>query len=456
MTKPTGGPRAAAADHMGKPRSGLVAVVSASTIGTVLEWYDFYIYGTAAALVFGPLFFPSGQALSGTLAAFATFAVGFLARPLGGLLFANAGDKIGRKPVLVATLIVMGLGTALIGCLPTYDAIGPLAPILLVLLRVLQGLGAGAEYAGAALMSVEHSSQRRRGLSGSMPAAAVYVATVLSTAVFALTNALPKDQFLSWGWRVPFLLSLLGMAIGFYIRTRISESPEFLAQKKTSAVERTPVLAALRKNPKRVLLGMGIMTNGVHSYFFLVFLLSYVTTTLRLPASVGLTGMLIAAGLSLVTIPLFGALSDRIGYRTLTIGGALFTAAFAFPVFWLLNTGASGWIWIAEVVGLTLGVNAMWGPQGAFLAGLFEPRIRYSGMVLAREIPGALLGGTAPFVAAFLMERAGGQTWGVSLYMIAAAILVAVSAYFLPETSRQRPALPDKTDTGAPDLAAER
>jgi metabolite-proton symporter len=412
-------------------------VLMASAVGSALEWYDFFIYGTAAALVFGELFFPKADPAVGTLLAFATFGVGFLARPFGGLVFGHLGDRIGRKPVLVITLLLVGAGTFLIGLLPTYDTLGVWAPVLLVLLRLVQGFGAGAEYGGAVIMAVEHAPPGRRGLYGSFAPLGVTAGILLANGVFALFATLPKAEFLAWGWRVPFLLSFLLILMGFYIRSRVSETPVFSEIAMRNKAARSPVAEAVRRHPREflVVVGARLAENGL-GYLFPVFALSYMTQQLHLPKPMVLQGNMLAYGVQLFTIPFFSWLSDRVGRRPVYLGGALFSAAFAFPFFLLVNTQSPPLIYLALILAISVGVAAMFGPQAAYFAELFGARLRYSGFAFARELGSILAGGPAPFVAASLLLWGGGQPWGVACYMTVLASITALAVYLGPETYR--------------------
>ena len=412
-------------------------VLLASAVGSALEWYDFFIYGTAAALVFGELFFPKADPSVGTLLAFATFGVGFVARPFGGLVFGHLGDRLGRKPVLIVTLMLVGAGTFLIGLLPTYNAAGVWAPILLVVLRLVQGFGAGAEYGGAVIMAVEHAPPGKRGLFGSVAPMGVTVGILLANGVFAIFSALPKEEFLSWGWRMPFLLSIVLILVGFYIRAKVSETPVFSEIAAKNKAARSPVVEAVKKHPREflVVLGARLAENGL-GYLFPVFALSYMTQQLHLPKAMILQGNMLAYAAQLVAIPAFAMLSDRIGRRPVYMGGAIFSALFAFPFFMLVNTLSQPLIYLGLVLGIAIGVGAMFGPQAAYFAELFGARLRYSGFAFARELGSILAGGPAPFVAASLLIWAGGQPWGVATYMIGLSLITAVAVYFGPETYR--------------------
>ncbi|HTT36059.1 MAG TPA: MFS transporter [Burkholderiales bacterium] len=412
-------------------------VLLASAVGSALEWYDFFIYGTASALVFGELFFPKLDPAIGTLAAFLTFGVGFVARPLGGLVFGHYGDRLGRKPVLVITLLLVGGGTFLIGLLPTYASAGVWAPILLVALRLVQGFGAGAEYGGAVLLAVEHAPPGKRGFFGSWPPIGVTIGNLSASAVFAFFSALPRDQFLAWGWRAPFLLSVVVIAVGLYIRMRVSETPVFSAALTEKKPLRAPVVHAIMHHPKEflVVLGARLAENGL-GYLFPVFTLNYLTKQLGMPKSTVLTGLTVAYLVSLITIPAFSILSDRIGRRPVYMGAAIFSALLAFPFFWLVLTQNAVLVWIALILALAVGVAGMFGPQAAYFAELFSTRSRYSGFAFARELGSVLAGGPAPFVSAALVLMAGGKPWGVAVYIMLLSVLTAVALYFGPETYR--------------------
>ncbi|HEX2891153.1 MFS transporter [Vineibacter terrae] len=412
-------------------------VILASAIGSALEWYDFFIYGMAAALVFGELFFPRSDPTVGTLLAFATFGVGFFARPLGGLVFGHFGDKIGRKPMLVITLLLVGFGTMLIGFLPTYEQIGIWAPILLIVLRLIQGFGAGAEYGGAVILLVESAPHGKRGFWGSWAPIGVSVGNLLAAGVFYLVSELPREQLLSWGWRIPFLVSIVLIVVGLYIRSNIMETPVFTEAVAKRKPEKAPVWQAISRQPRNffVLVGARIAENGL-GYLIPVFGLNYVVNTLGVPRATALTALMVAFGVELVALLAFSMLSDRIGRRPVYIFGALFSAALAFPFFWLVGTKEAFLIAIAFILARAVGTAAMFGPQAAYFAELFGPKRRFSGFAFARELGSIIAGGPAPFLAAYFVLLAGGQTWAVSLYMIVLSLITAVAVWMGPETYR--------------------
>jgi len=413
--------------------SSIRLVAAASFVGTTIEWYDFFLYLTAAALIFNRLFFPEFDPLMGTLAAFGTSAVGFVARPFGGVIIGHYGDRIGRKSMLVLTLVVMGVATFLIGLLPTYDQIGPWAAVGLVVLRIVQGFGVGGEWGGAVLMAVEHSPPNRRGFYGSWPQVGVPAGSVLSTGVFAIISQLPDEQFLSWGWRVPFLLSALLVVVGLIIRVRIMESPVFAKIKEESREARRPIVEVITTYPKQVLLAMGarFAENGAF-YIYTAFVLTYGTQQVGMDRGIVLTGVLIGSALSLLAIPFFGGLSDRVGRRPVYLFGAIVTALFAFPLFWLLDTAVPALVWLAIAGALVFSHAPMYGPQAAFLSELFGTRVRYSGASLGAQLAAPLAGGTSPFIATLLLANYG--SWALSLYIIAMAVITIVAVLVASET----------------------
>ena len=418
------------------PSSSIRMVALASFVGTTIEWYDFFLYGTAAALVFNQLFFPTFDPLTGTLAAFGTYAVGFIARPIGGIIIGHYGDKIGRKSMLVLTLLIMGVATFLIGLLPTYESSGPWAAVFLVLLRLVQGFGVGGEWGGAVLMAVEHAPPGRRGYYGSWPQMGVPAGLLMSTFVFAAFARLPEDQFLAWGWRVPFLLSFLLVGVGLLIRLRILETPAFAKMKERRADAMMPIVEVIRKYPKQVLLAAGarIAENGGF-YIFSVFMLLYATQHAKVERSVALTGVMIAAAFDLVAIPFYGHLSDKIGRRPVYLFGAAMTGILAYPLFWLFDTGSTPLVWLGLVLVFTFAHAPMYGPQAAFLSELFGTRVRYTGASLGAQLASIVAGGLSPFIATALMPRYGRV--GLSLYLAAMGLITIIAVLAAAETSRK-------------------
>lgn len=414
-------------------------IVWSSVIGTTVEWYDFLIYGTASALVFNKLFFPSIDPVVGTIAAFGSYAVGFLARPLGGIVFGHFGDKIGRKAMLSLTIMIMGLGTFLIGCLPTYSQIGVWAPILLVTLRLVQGIGIGGEWGGAVLMVVESVPAHRRGFFGSIVQLGYPLGVILSIGAFALAGLMPEAEFLAWGWRLPFLASAFLVGVGLFIRLRLHETPSFQRVKQRAAVAKIPVVEILTEHPRTFLKAVGLKVSEIaYVSIVTVFSISYVTGQLGLPRSVILNGILIAAIIELFTIPVFGWLSDRYGRRTLFVVACLFSIVFAFPLFQLLGTRDPTVITLTVAVALSFGQGIMFGTGAAWMSELFDARLRYSGASLGFQVGAALSGGFTPLIAAALLTWSSGATWPISVYLIVLACVTLVAAFLSPETARRQ------------------
>jgi metabolite-proton symporter len=412
-------------------------VILASFIGTTIEWYDFFLYGTAAALVFNRLFFPTLEPLAGTLSAYGTFAVGFVARPLGGAIFGHYGDRRGRKTVLVWSLLIMGVATALIGLIPSYDRIGIWSPVLLVALRFIQGIGVGGEWGGAVLLAVEHSGGRHRGFHGSWPQMGVPAGLLLSTGVFAALSArLSEGAFLAWGWRVPFLASVIMIAVGLFIRLRILETPAFEKVKEARRESRVPLLDVLREHPREVLIGMGMrFAQNVLFYIYTVFVLSYGEKSLGYSRATMLRGVMLASVVGLVSIPLWAHVADRLGRRPVYLSGALISLLFAFPFFWLIERGA-GLVGLAIVLAMNVGHDMMYGPMAAYLSELFSTHVRYSGTSLVYQLTSVFSGGLAPFIATLLMARHGSTA--VASYMIACCAITVAATWFAPETHRTK------------------
>ncbi|WP_018259533.1 MFS transporter [Methylobacterium sp. WSM2598] len=413
-------------------------IVWSSVIGTTVEWYDFLIYGTASALVFNKLFFPSFDPLVGTVAAFGSYAVGFLARPLGGIIFGHFGDRLGRKAMLSLTIIIMGLGTFLIGCLPTYAQAGLLAPVMLVALRLVQGIGIGGEWGGAVLMVVETVPAERRGLFGSIVQLGYPLGVITSTGAFALTGLMPEADFLAWGWRLPFLGSLPLIVVGLFIRLRLHETPSFRRIKSRDAVARLPVLEILTAHPRTFATAVGLKLSEIaYVSVVTVFGIAYVTGQLGLPRSVILNGILVAAIIELFTLPAFGWLSDRYGRRSLFVAACLFSIAFAFPLFWLLGSRDPLVISLTVAVAVSFGQGIMFGTGAAWMSELFDARLRYSGASLGFQVGAALSGGFTPLICAALLGGSGGATWPISVYLVVLASVTLAAALIAPETARR-------------------
>ena len=418
-------------------RTSINQVALSGLIGATVEWYDFFLYGTAAALVFGQLFFPSSDPLVGTIAAFGSFAFGYLSRPIGAVVFGHYGDKIGRKAMLILTLLIMGIATFLIGLLPTYDAIGVWAPILLLVLRFFQGIGLGGEWGGAVLLAVEHSPRNKRGFYGSLIQIGAPAGLLLGTGAFLIVSNLPEEQFLSWGWRVPFLVSVLLIGVGLFIRLKILETPAFSQVKESGTEARMPMIEVFRDYPKNVLLTMGArLSEGQVFNIFAVFAITYATTQLELTRSTVLYGVLIGAAVECLTLPVFGAFADRFGRRPVYMGGAAFCALFAFPFFWLLDTDNTLLIWLALALGFAIGHSAMWGPQASFFSEAFGTRVRYSGTSFVYQFSGIASSALTPLIATALLGWAGGSPWLVVVFVIVYAAISFISTYLARETYR--------------------
>ncbi len=416
-------------------KTPLRRVIAASMIGTTVEWYDFFLYGSAAALVFNRLFFPDYDPLVGTMLAFATYALGFVARPIGGIVFGHYGDRIGRKKLLMLSLVMMGVATVLIGLLPTYHQIGIWAPLALIALRLVQGFAVGGEWGGAVLMAAEYGDAKRRGYWASWPQAGVPAGNLLAAGVLAIMAALqPEEEFLSWGWRVPFVLSAVLVVVGWYIRNKVAESPMFAKQlDEAEAPPRVPALDVLRERPRALVLGAGLRVGENISYYILtVFSLTYLVDVSHESRSLALNALLAGAAIQFLAIPLFAALSDRIGRRPVYAFGAFGLAIWCFVMFGLLGSGDNASIVLALVVGLVLH-GAMYGPQAAFITELFPTRIRYSGVSLAYQLTSIVAGSLAPIIALWLYQRSG-SALPVAIYVGAACAISGVSALLANET----------------------
>ncbi|WP_051580969.1 MFS transporter [Pseudonocardia acaciae] len=418
-------------DERGARRRAVVA----STVGTTIEWYDFFLYGTAAALVFPKLYFPGQNQFVGVLAAFATYFVGFAARPIGAAIFGHYGDRVGRKTTLIATLLLMGISTFVIGLIPGYEAIGALAPVLLVLMRIGQGLGVGGEWGGSVLLAMEWGHGERRGLFASWPQFGVPMGLLLSTGIVSLMSALTGPAFLTWGWRVPFLLSAVLIGIGLYVRLRVLESPAFERVKAERKVARQPVWEVFRTQPKEIFVSAFVrLSEQAPFYLFITFVLDYTTRQLKLPRGEMLNYTMVAAAIGLVTIPVFGHLSDRFGRRLIYGIGIVGVGVFAFPYYALLDTKVGGLVLLAIVLSLVFH-DMQYGPQAALIAETFGTNVRYSGAGIGYQLASVIAGGPAPLIAAWLLNATGSSFW-ISWYIVGCAVVSMTALLMMPNRSQ--------------------
>jgi metabolite-proton symporter len=405
--------------------------VFASTVGTTIEWYDFFLYGTAAALVFPTLFFPNQTPFTGILLSFGVQFVGFASRPIGAAIFGHFGDRVGRKQTLVITLLLMGIATLFIGLLPTYSTIGIAAPILLTLLRVAQGIGVGGEWGGSVLLSMEWGSRKRRGLMASWPQMGVPLGLILSTGAIKLTTKFAGDGFDTWAWRIPFLFSVVLVGIGLYVRLRVMESPEFTSVRKDEKVVKQPLFQVITQQPREVLTSAFVrLSEQAPFYIFITFVLTYGTEKLKFEKGDLLNDVLIAATVGLVCVPFFGMLSDVIGRRTMYGIGIVCMGLFAFPYYGLLNTQRSGLVLIAIVLSLVF--HAMqYGPQAALISENFGTNVRYSGAGLGYQMASVIAGGPAPLIAAKILESTNSSI-GISWYILGCSVVAMVALLLMP------------------------
>lgn len=408
--------------HSPVSHSKLRRIVAGSFAGALLEWYDFFIFGTAASIIFGPIFFPTSDPIFGTMASFATFGVGFLARPLGGVVFGHFGDKVGRKVTLIWTLSIVGLSTFLIGLIPTYEAIGILSPILLVVLRLIQGFGLGGEYGGAALISIEAAPEHRRGFIGSLPQVAASAGIMLATAVFwLLYQFLTDEQMMDWGWRIPFLLSAVMAIAGMYIRAHSVETLN-LCKDAPHPDDAKPLVALFKHHRRNIFLAFGArLAETVSSNTVNAFAISYVAVQLTMGKDLPLKAIMIASAVGMIICPLAGWLSDYYGQRRIYKWGAGFLVIAMFPYFYMLHTGDAMLITLAMVLAYNLGPTMMFAVQPTMFTNMFRARVRYSGLSVAYQFS-AILGGMTPFICTWLLNQNNGQPW------LIAAFVVSISA----------------------------
>ncbi|MEV0227359.1 MFS transporter [Streptomyces sp. NPDC050704] len=419
-------------------------VALSGMLGTAVEFYDFLVYGTLAALVFGELFFPRADPAVGTIAAFGTFAAGYVARPLGGMIFGHFGDRLGRKKMMLTTMVMMGLGSFLIGLLPTYDTIGVWAPVLLVTLRVVQGIAIGGEWGGATLMVVEHAGEKRRGLWSSATQLGAPLGSVLSAGVVTLVSTLPDDQFRSWGWRIPFLLSLALLALGMFVRLKIAESPLFAAVKEDRREARMPLAEVLRR-PKPLFLACSVGIGAFAAQSLLTsFMITYAVDNGYTRSQV-LTAVTVASCVALVVLPLAAGLTDRVGRRPVVLTGALLSAALAFPVMALVDSGNPGLLILALVLGHGVAQSTMYGPLGALLTEMFGTRVRYTGASLGYQMATLIGAGFSPLIAGSLVAANNGSGTPLAVLLCAGGAVTALAVWRIRETNRDE--LTERTET---------
>ncbi len=416
-------------------RATLRRVAIATMAGTAIEAFDFLAYGTAAALVFNILFFPTFDPVTGTLAAFGAFASGLFARPIGGIVFGHYGDRLGRKSMLILSLGLMGVCTALIGLLPTYESIGIWAAVLLVLLRIAQGISFGGELSGAMLMAVEHAPVKSKSFYGSLPQAGAPIGILLSSGAFALMNLLPNERFLSWGWRIPFLASAILVALGIFIRMKVEETPDFTAIKKQARTSTLPARDIVQRHMRPLLLTIGgKLAEVTLIYTILVFSISYAISNLGFSRGQALNAVLVGSVIQIFTIPFFGWVGDKVGARRLYIAGTLLLAVMAIPLFHMLGSGSLSLYTTATVIALALNYAMIFAPQSSLYSAQFPAELRYSGMSIGIQIAAALGGGLAPLIATLLVAHMGG-IGAVGVYVAVLGLIGAISAYFMRPTA---------------------
>jgi MFS family permease len=413
--------------------TALRQAVIAATVGTTIEWYDFFIYGTAAGLIFPKLFFPNADPLTGTLASFSTYFVGFVGRPIGAAIFGHYGDRIGRKATLISTLLLMGVATFLVAFIPGYDSIGIWGAVILTILRMLQGIGVGGEWGGSVLISMEWArGNANRGLIASWPQFGVPSGLFLSNLVILIVSAWSGADFATSGWRIPFFLSIILIGVGLWIRLGILETPVFQRLVATRQIERTPILEAIRKQPREIILSALLrMAEQAPFYIFTAFIFAYGVGTLKLPRNLILSAVLVASALSFITIPLSGHISDRIGRRTMYLIGAALTGLFGFLYFGMLDSGFESAVFIAIVLSL-IPHDMQYGPQAALIAEAFTPRLRYSGASLGYQLASVIAGGPAPLIATALFATYH-TGYAIAVYIAACSVISLISAALMPD-----------------------
>ncbi|QTX03508.1 MFS transporter [Agromyces archimandritae] len=413
-------------------------VLLGSLSGSVIEWFDFLVYGTVAALVFNKIYFPTGDAFLSTILAYVSFSLTFFFRPIGGIIFSHIGDRIGRKKTLFITLSLMGGGTVAIGLLPDYNAIGIAAPLLLLLFRILQGLGIGGEWGGALLLSYEYAPKNRRGLYGAVPQMGISLGMLLASGLIALLTTLPDDQFLAWGWRIPFIASIVLVFIGLWIRNGLDETPEFKRVQASGAQHKLPIKEVVTKHWGAVLVSIGAKAAETGPfYIFGTYIIAYATNILGARDNVVLLAVAAAAVVATVWMPVFGRISDSVGRAVLYRWSAIATVVLIVPYYWLINTGETWALFVGTIVGFGL----LWGSVNAILGTLiaenFPPEIRYTGATLGYQLGAAIFGGTAPIIAAWLLEISGGQWWPIALYVVFCAALSIIASFFIKKVAHR-------------------
>ncbi|MFZ3361767.1 MAG: MFS transporter [Xanthobacteraceae bacterium] len=420
-------------------------IAFASAIGTTIEWYDFFLYGVMTPLVLNKLFFPNADVLISTLLAYGTFFVGFLSRPIGGIIFGHYGDRIGRKTVLILTVLIMGIATFLIGFLPTYASAGMWAPLLLLALRIFQGIGIGGEWGGAVLMAVEHSPGGQRGFYGSWPQIGVPAGLLISAGVVNALSFMSNEDFFAWGWRIAFLLSIVLVVIGVYIRLRILETPAFAKAQQEKRIVPVPFFELFRTHTKNTILGLGARyIEGVTFNIYGVFIIGYLANTLKMPRQSALSAVMIASAIMIVMLPICGRLSDRIGRRKMFGIAGLLIGVVSFPAFWLMGQGSTLLATIAITVPFAFIYPAVYGPQAALFSELFDTRMRYTGISFVYQFSGIFASGLTPIIATALLPLGGGKPWLICLYILFVSGVSALSVYAMTDRHKSDITLDEK------------